>query len=49
LLSLDSEPIATVDALWRALTAARIGERVPAVIARRLVHKTIAVTPTERR
>ena len=49
LLSLDDMPIATVEALWRALTAARIGERVPVVIARRLVRKTLDVTPTERR
>jgi S1-C subfamily serine protease len=48
LLSLDGEPIATVEALWRALTAARIGERVPVVIARRLVRKSLAVTPSER-
>ena len=43
------EPIATVEALWRVLTAARIGARVPVVIARRLVRKTLEVTPTERR
>jgi S1-C subfamily serine protease len=49
LLSLDSEPIATVDALWRTLTAARIEQRVPIVIARRLVRRTLYVTPTERR
>jgi S1-C subfamily serine protease len=49
LLSLDGEPIATVEALWRTLTAARIDQRLPMVIARRLVRRALYVTPTERR
>jgi C-terminal processing protease CtpA/Prc len=48
-LSLDGEPVATVEGLWRALTAARIGRRQPLVVSRRLTKRTLQLTPDERR
>jgi S1-C subfamily serine protease len=49
LLSLDGAPTASVESLWRALTAATIDTRIPVVVARRLVQRTLDVTPVERR
>jgi S1-C subfamily serine protease len=48
-LSLDDEPVASVEGLWRALTAARIGRRLPLVVSRRLTKRTLQLTPDERR
>ena len=46
---LDGEPVASVEGLWRALTAGRIGRRLPLVVSRRLTKRTLQLTPDERR